>query len=118
MPDSDSDGLPDAWENQYFGGATNANASALAANGRNTVMEAYIAGLNPTDPQSVFRTAGTPPRVLAWNTVSGRVYSVYASTNLMSGFACIASNIPWTQGSLTNATVLPQSYFKIDVRME
>jgi hypothetical protein len=54
VADSDGDGLPDDWEQQYFGGPTNANASALAANGVNTVRETYLAGLDPTNPNDVF----------------------------------------------------------------
>jgi PKD repeat protein len=49
--DADDDGLPDEWENQYFGGSTNANPHALAANGVNTILEAYVAGLNPTNSE-------------------------------------------------------------------
>jgi len=53
-PDLDGDGLPDWWETQYYGDSTNANPSAICSNGVNTVEEAYIAGLNPTNAQSWF----------------------------------------------------------------
>lgn len=52
--DLDNDGLPDYWENEYFGGPTNASPTDLAANGQNTLLEAYVAGLDPTDPMSRF----------------------------------------------------------------
>jgi hypothetical protein len=119
LTDADADGIPDSWELQYFGGATNADPNAICSNGINAVRQAYIAGLNPNDPQSVFRaSAPSAGKVLGWNTISGRVYSVYFSTNLMSGFQCLESNIPWTQDSFTNSTTAPCGYYKIDVRLE
>jgi hypothetical protein len=118
QPDSDTDGIPDAWEKQYFGSSTGANPDTVCSNGVNTLRHAYIAGLNPNDPQSAFLTSILPGRILQWNAVSGRVYSVYWTTNLLSGFQCLESNIPWTRGSFTNPTTVPCGYYKIDVRME
>ncbi len=93
VPDTDTDGLPDWWETQYFGGATNADASATSSNGVNTILEAYVAGLNPTNPTSLFvmtqlgSDAGDIDRaVLHWGMVSGRVYTIYWTSNLLSGF--------------------------------
>jgi hypothetical protein len=118
-PEPPAGGLPDSWEQQYFGGATNANPAAACSNGVNTVLEAYVAGLNPTHSQSVFRvSASSNGKQIGWNTVSGRVYSVHWSTNLMSGFSCLASNIPWTQVSFTNSTNARCGYHKIEVRLE
>jgi len=119
MTDSDGDGIPDSWEEFHFGGSTNANPNEICANGINTVREAYIAGLDPNDPQSVLLAA--PPsnngKVLQWNAASGRVYSVYFSTNLMSGFQCLESNIPWTRASFTNSATEPSGFYIIDVRL-
>jgi hypothetical protein len=120
--DSDSDGIPDSWEQQYFGAPTGANPNTLCSNGINTLRQAYIAGLNPNDPHGAFgiselRSLGMD-KVLRWNAVSGRVYSVYWTTNLISGFQCLGSNISWTQGCFTNLTTEPCGYYKIDVRLE
>jgi hypothetical protein len=119
--DSDADGIPDSWEQQYFEGATNANPNATCSNGFNTVREAYIAGLNPNDPQSRllisdFRSL-PDGKTLGWTAVSGRVYSVYWTSNLMTGFQCLESNIPWTQGEFTNSTAVPCGYYKIGVQL-
>ena len=88
-PDTDGDGIPDWWEELHFGGPTNAVASALAANNVNTLLEAYIADINPTNPASFFVIEDLSPavigNVLQWNAVSGRVYRVYWSTNLLEG---------------------------------
>jgi hypothetical protein len=119
--DSDRDSIPDSWEQRYFGGSTNANPGALCSNGINTIFEGYIAGLDPANPQNVFkipefRLAGTD-KILRWTTVSGRVYSVYWTSNLLTGFQCLESNIPWTQDSFTNSTNVPCGYYKIGVQL-
>ena len=53
--DADGDGLPDWWESRYFGTVTNAQPSALAANGFSN-LQCYWLGLDPTNPNSNFRT--------------------------------------------------------------
>jgi hypothetical protein len=121
--DSDSDGMPDGWEIQYFGGVTNANPSALAANGVNTIYETYIAGLNPTNPVSVFLISDFRPltseSMLQWQSVSGRVYSIYWTTNLLNGFQPLETNIAWPQNSWTNAMQESQAggFYRIKVQL-
>jgi PKD repeat protein len=121
--DADSDGLPNDWESQYFGGATNANANALAANGVNTILESYIAGLNPTNPASVLLISDFRPptsaSILQWQSASGRVYSVYWTTNLLNGFQPLATNMVWPQSSWTDAVHGAQAggFYRIDVRL-
>jgi PKD repeat protein len=121
--DADSDGIPDEWENQYFGGSTNANPSALAANGVNTVYETYIAGLNPTNPASVLRISDFRPltsqSILQWQSASGRVYSVYWATNLMNSFQPLETNILWPQNSWTDTVHGAQagSFYRIKVQL-
>lgn len=118
--DTDSDGLPNDWETLYFGGATNANPSAMASNGINTVMETYIAGLNPTNPASFFKAALTNANgfVVQWNAASGRVYSVLGSTNLMSGFQTLETNIFWPQNCWTDTVERAGSFYQIDVQLQ
>ncbi len=52
--DSDGDGIPDYWETAHFGGPTPADASAFASNNVMTVREAYLADLDPADPDAIF----------------------------------------------------------------
>ncbi|MEI7851748.1 MAG: hypothetical protein WCH86_07940 [Kiritimatiellales bacterium] len=109
---------PVSWMDQY--GLTNHLEDVAAdqdSDGLKTWQE-YIAGTNPTNPASGFCVTEDPRNVLGWNVVSGRVYSVYWTTNLMSGFQCLESNIPWTQGSFTNSTDASCGYYKIGVRLE
>lgn len=105
---------PDWWMIQY--GITNAVADQ-DSDGMAACQE-YIAGTNPTNPASVFRITQSHRNVMSWNAVSGRVYSVYWMTNLLSGFQCLESNIPWTRSSFTNSTDAPCGYYKIKVQLE
>lgn len=88
--DTDGDGLPDWWEFAHFGGPTNANHSTMAANGVNTIGEAYIADLDPQNPNAFFPpvelsnpSSGTMTLVVD-PTSTARVYRVQWSTNLMA----------------------------------
>jgi hypothetical protein len=122
LSDGDGDGLLDSWETQHFGGATNANSSALAANGINTIYETYIAGLNPTNTQSVLALSGQQTATqskLQWSAVSGRVYSVYWTTNLLNGFQPLKTNLVWPQNSWTDAVhgARADGFYKIEVHL-
>ncbi len=114
--DFDGDGLPDWWEEQHYGD-TSSGPGNSCSNGFNTVWQAYIAGLDPNDPNAAFLTSIFPGEILQWPCVSGRVYSVLWTTNLLDGFQPLETNIPWTQGSYTNPDALPFGFYKIDVEL-
>ena len=111
--------MPKLWLDQY--GLTNYSADDAVADLDGdglAVWQEYTAGTDPTNSASSFCVTGDPRNMLSWNAVSGRVYSVYWTTNLMAGFQCLESNIPWTQVSFTNSTDAPCGYYKIGVRLE
>lgn len=116
-PDSDADGIPDWWEAQHFGGSTNANPNALCSNGVNTLIQAYVAGLNPTNSSARFGITNHTRNLIQWNAVSGRVYNVYWTTNLMNGFQTLQTN--YTGGAITDSThsAAGKCFYKIDVRL-
>jgi len=117
--DEDGDGLPDSWEITHYG-STNVNPNATASNGVNTVRQAYIAGLDPTSLTNRFLVSvlSSPFSVLSWNAASGRVYTIYWSSNLLSGFQPLESNI--TAGAFTDTLHVAdaEGFYKIDVRAE
>jgi len=120
-PDADSDGLPDSWEAQYYGGITNANPSALAANGINTVYESYVIGLDPTDAQSLFvpenaRLNGNN-LVFDWLSTPGRVYTIYWASDLFNGFSLMQSN--YTGGVFTDTvhSANNDGFYRIEVQL-
>ncbi len=123
--DSDGDAIPNDWELQYFRNTTGADPAAAAANGKNTVMECYVAGLDPTDPEDLMNgigvlenSAGGTQFVFKWNSISGRVYSVYQTTNLMSEFRCVESNIPSSRDSYTNSNLSEPGFYKVKVELD
>jgi hypothetical protein len=111
--------VPKWWLAQH--NLTNFNADALQDidfDGLKTWQE-YIAGTDPTNSESCFRITLDDRNGIGWTAVSGRVYNVYWTTNLLTtGFQCMGSNIPWTQGGFTNPPNAPQGFYKMDVRME
>lgn len=132
--DIDGDGLPDDWEQQFYGSPTGANPAAMASNGVNTVREAYIADLDPTDPNAAFETSqawtdGAGIRVL-FDTSDEREYLIwYADNNLMTPtwFLATSNRIQGT-GSIyewiddgTETTPHPgevdNRFYKIEVEM-
>ncbi len=118
--DSDSDGLPDSWEEQYWPGDLSHNPSDPAANPDYTVMECYIAGIDPTDENAAFLISDLQPltSVLSWNAASGRVYSVYWTSNLMGTFTLLKNN--YTGGVFTDLThgAKTEGFYKLDVELE
>ena len=81
--------------------------NSIGANGM-PLWQSYVAGLNPNDANSQLRlsvaTASGNKVVLHWNSVTGRVYTVWSSGNAGSGFSPVASaiNLPSTITYFTN----------------
>jgi hypothetical protein len=89
LPDSDGDGLPDAWEQQYFGSPTGANPEEDSDGDGATNREEFLAGTNPRDPQSRFAVVNisiAPAGVFVeWSSEAGRRYRVKRATSLLVG---------------------------------
>ncbi|HXJ55752.1 MAG TPA: M12 family metallo-peptidase, partial [Verrucomicrobiae bacterium] len=92
--------------------------NATGANGF-PLWQSYLAGLNPNDPNNQLKLSlsegvSGAPNVLNWNTVTGRVYTLWFSTNLAAGFSRVpaASNLPATTRSFTQTlTPAPRAAF-------
>jgi len=125
--DADHDDMDDLWELNHFGGRHFADPATAFGNGINTLREAYIIGLDPNNPGSKFAMSIQPGSLLQWPCVSGRVYSVYCSTNLLTcspidgaqGWQPVETNIPWTVGAFTdtNSPADGQMFYKIGVEL-
>ncbi|MEN8255836.1 MAG: hypothetical protein ABFR33_10255 [Verrucomicrobiota bacterium] len=80
LGDSDEDGLPDAWELQWFGNLDTGPAD-FCANGIDTVGDAYIAGFDPADPFSLGFVAtianATGSAVIQWTETADGVDRIY-----------------------------------------
>jgi hypothetical protein len=86
--DTDSDGLPDSWEDEKFGNLT-ATATADSDGDGTTNMMEYLAGTDPGSAASVFRPTSHVAGgnlVLTVPTVSGRSYRVWGTANLQGSW--------------------------------
>jgi hypothetical protein len=86
-----NDGIPDSWRLRYFGtiynelSVSNADADGTGMNN----WQKYLAGLDPTDPNSKFVVGtdqsvaqGPQDKVIYWPSVSGKTYVIERSTTL------------------------------------
>lgn len=114
--DGDNDGIPDWWEQKYFGGIHAADANSLAENGVNTLGEVYLAGLSPLGTER-FEVFSSLAGQLSWVGHPGRNYSVYWTTNLAAGFTLLQANIPWTQNEFTDEAGIaaPAGFYQLRV---
>jgi len=100
------------------------NAVTTIGSNSMPVWQSYVAGLNPNDPGSQFRLAlnsfTDSTVVLHWDSVTGRVYTVYSSTNPSGGFSPItgATDLPATLSDFTNVVgaASPAMFYRLEVR--
>jgi hypothetical protein len=103
--DTDEDGLPDWYELHYgFDPDSEENHATLNENGMNN-LKAYISGLDPNDPASVFRMEGlqvdelgeNTGMKLTWLSAVNRLYTIYRGQSLTDqDFEAIESDLPAT----------------------
>ncbi|MBN2161891.1 MAG: hypothetical protein JXR25_09585 [Pontiellaceae bacterium] len=119
-PDSDADGLPDSWESEYYGNATNAVPSAMAANGINTIRECYTADIDPTNPEARFVILELSNGELVFDSSENRSYLLLMSTNLPEG-VWLPIEGPrsgaGTNDTMTAPATLPHGYYRLQVEV-
>lgn len=91
--------LPIAWQLQYFG-RTNINAlDDPDHDGMNNWQE-YLAGTDPTNPQSRFAiikvSPGPTSSLVQWSSVQGKFYTVQRSADLLNGFSDVQTHVQAT----------------------
>ncbi len=119
--DADGDGIDDAWEAEHFPATSNCAPDAICANGINTMLQAYIADLDPNEPDSRFEVnllSTSSESVLQWVAASGRVYSVDSSTNLSTdGFQPLETGIEYPTNSLSVPNI-GNAFYRINVQLK
>lgn len=113
--------LPEAWQLQYFG-HTGVDPNDDPDHDDLSNWDEYVAGTNPTDPQSRFAIL----RVLAdplggvrvqWSSVAGKFYTVQRSGDLLSGFtglqARLAATAPLNSFRDTSATGAGPYFYRL-----
>lgn len=97
----------------------------IGANGY-PLWQSYIAGLIPTNPASQLKFASQfllqkTNVVMTWNTVTGRLYTIWSSTNALNNFApqTGASNMPATVQAFTNPMLpnTPRKFYRLDAHL-
>ena len=124
--DWDDDGIPDAWELQYFGHETNAVASQDTDGDEFDNLAEYISGFNPTNVMSYpaitgFAMAGGGTnRIISWLAVEGRAYDVLRANSLTGTFSMIQSNIFYPQNSHTVTVDQAEStgFYRVNFRLQ
>ena len=120
LPDSDSDEIPDWWEQKYFGGPTSVVAGDPSDNEGLTYLETYIAGVSPSvyDPFVV----GLVPagNGLNWVSVESRLYSVHWTSNLTNAFTLLQAGIPYPQSEFidTEHAGEPAGFYRLKVQVQ
>ncbi|MEY4385849.1 MAG: hypothetical protein RLY20_1132, partial [Verrucomicrobiota bacterium] len=101
------------------------NAVMLVGANGHPLWQSYVAGLDPNNPASQLQLAVAPTSdgahlAFGWNTVTGRVYSIWSSTNLPINFSRLAgaTNLPWTVQGFTNSIDfnMPGQFFLLEVQ--
>jgi len=117
------DGLPIPWLLTYFG-ATNVNANSDPDGSGMTVGQDYLAGTDPTNPNSKLQiiSAAFSPRgasaTITWSSVPTRLYYIQKNLNLVttnwvdSGLGLISPDGASTTRTFTN-TSAPACFYRI-----
>ena len=107
--DTDSDGLPDWWEDRFALSKTSAADAALDADGDGASnLNEFLAGTNPTNAASVFHVVSlqreTDSVRLTWSTVGGKSYVVQTNGVLSGAFTDLSPliTVPGAGESVTN----------------
>lgn len=96
-PDTDGDGITDAWEMLHFANLLAAGPSSNADGDPATDLQEYEAGTDPQDPDSSFRivshsfASGGTMATLTFTSAPGRLYRIEHDTDLQG---------PWTDSAL------------------
>ena len=96
-PDSDGDGMPDAWELANFATLARDGSGDFDSDGESDLNE-YLSGTNPTDPTDYLRilsgvVTGTTC-VLTFNAVAGESYSVFYRDAVDAGAWTKLADVP------------------------
>ena len=137
-PDSIGDGIPDWWRQAYFDVVTPTNNSDCATcdadgTGQDNLFK-FVAGLNPTNPASVFAltvapVAGQPTqKALTYNPILigfGQTYTVQFTTNLVGAAyatltttSVLTTNVPQAQVTVTDLSATQtQKFYRVNISL-
>ncbi|HXT41885.1 MAG TPA: lamin tail domain-containing protein [Candidatus Angelobacter sp.] len=117
--DTDGDGLPDAWEVQYFGSISDPRATPNADPDGDgfTNLQEYLAGTSPVDVSSVLKidavNVGTSSTAIQFAAVAGKTYSIVYRDDIGSGVWLKLADVP---GQASNGEVTVNDPGTVNVR--
>jgi hypothetical protein len=124
LEDTDLDELPDEWERHHFGSLLHTFEGDWDGDGCNNGNE-YLADTVPTNSASCFRIEGVFSRsanetVLSWQSSEYKYYRIEESTNQLTSWAVLSSNIPSTPplNSFTNTSGHPGAFYRIRLEQD
>lgn len=120
LADSNGNGLPDEWENTYFGSPTGANRDVDSDGDGMKNWEEYTAGTNPTDAASYLRVDSIAPTGgarVSFNAIAGKTYTIEYRDGIDAGVwsrlgDVVPRNVNWT-ATLTDPTPTTNRYYRI-----
>ncbi len=121
--DTDGDGMPDWWEDQFGFNKASGGDAALDSDGDGmSNLAEFRAGTDPRNPASSFRVtslapAGPGAMMIAWQSVAGKNYTVERSVDLQS-FATVSGSVPaaGAQTSFTDSAMpagAPKIFYRV-----
>ncbi|MCU0858797.1 MAG: hypothetical protein MUC65_10400, partial [Pontiellaceae bacterium] len=119
VTDGDTDGMPDAWETAQFGSTENGLPDFDSDGDGQNNLEEFVAGTQPANAASYFTIDRINAPGIEWTALTGRVYSVDWTSNLLSvPFVEVASGL--TQSNFTDNvhTGNAANYYRIKVKMD
>jgi hypothetical protein len=128
-PDTDGDGMRDAWESDNDLDPDDPNDARLDDDQDGTTnLQEFYAGTDPQDPDSRFEILelkhGTGSPLLRWSSVPGKSYRITWSENLLTwqyleSYPGQPMTVTAAAGSSTETTiVLPQNVLRLFMRVE
>jgi hypothetical protein len=123
LADTDGDGMPDDWENQYgFNRANAADANQDADGDGMTNLQEYLAGTHPKQAGSLLRVnatrTGSGGVLLSFTAVAGRSYSVLYKDRLADVVWVRLTTVPPQTATQTfmvqdDSATLPQRFYRV-----
>ena len=124
LNDLDADQVPDAYEQQHYGGTTNAADTDTDGDGF-TLWQEYVANTQPTNGQNFQRLEIGPAATsngwkILFPSATGRLYRIDVATNLAPAvWQPLATNLPGTGAALEISDTNPAAprFFRSEVKI-
>ncbi len=116
--DADSDLIDDTWEVNNFGSITNADLTTDTDLDGSSDYDEWRAGTQPTNAASKLAINSVPAGTdgqIGWQSVTGKIYTLEYSTNLLIGFQTLKTNIAATppQNIFTSLPLESPAFYRI-----